>query len=41
MIKGNTIEKDPISLFFLTPIDATPHENKCNTIDATPVRWLG
>jgi integrase len=25
--------------FFLSPINATPRENKCNTINATPVRW--
>ena len=25
--------------FFLSPINATPPENKCNTINATPVRW--
>ena len=26
--------------FFLSPINATPPENKCNTINATPVRWM-
>ena len=26
---------------FSSNIDATPHEDKCNTFDATPVRWLG
>ena len=29
------------SIVFLSNIDATPHDHKCNTIDATPVRWLG
>jgi len=29
----------PTGSLFLSHIDATPPEDKCNTINATPVRW--
>ena len=28
-----------LSIIFLSFINATPREDKCNTINATPVRW--
>ena len=30
--------KSAIDRYFLSPINATPREDKCNTINATPVR---